>query len=357
MLIENHTPYQEKLVELFESSVEDRFVVMQQSLSPLKRCTDENILKNIIDPTTGHPYPGMILEGEFASMDVLNNNNRYYTEENYLTFVELLKFQIHSKKGLYGESEHPKSYAIDGNNLSHKILDIWYDKAQKKVFGIIMLLNTPNGLKAQEIVRSGGQVAVSARGGGAEVKNADGTINAVLKLISTFDIVYHPGFSTAVLDYINLQNLNESRKQELFEQSTICIYETKLGKLDNLFESYKSSGDTDSTFFGWLANNDNDKIKPLFESKQTPEEKSENEKQQDILEKNEPANEDEVEEELENAVDQQLSEADLSQVRFFNQMQQQNSKFKKNILDRAYYDNSAGFISNPDSALMQKQKK
>lgn len=357
MIPENYTPYQEKLKELFESAPGDRFVVMQQSLSPLQRCTDEKILNSIIDPTTGQPYPGMILEGEFASIGILNNNNRYYSEENYLQFVELLKFQIHSKKGLYGQSEHPKSYQIDGDNLSHKLLDIWYDKSKKKVFGVIMLLNTPSGLRAQEIVKSGGQIAVSARGGGAEVKNPDGTINAVLKLISTFDIVYHPGFSSAVLDYINLQNLNESKKQELYDCSTMCIYETNLGKLDNLFESYKSSGNQDSTFFQWISKNDNDVLKPLFESKQTAEEKIDNQKQQQILEKNEPSNSDEVEDELQDAVDEQLTESDLMQINFFNQIQQQNSKFKKNIFDRAYYDNSAGFVNNPDSTLLQNKKK
>lgn len=354
MQTEINSPYQNKLKELFESAPSDRFVVMQQSLSPLQRCTDEKILNNIIDPTTGHPYPGIILEGEFASIDVLNNNNRYYTEENYLKFVELLKFEIHGQKGLYGESEHPKSYAINGDNISHKILDIWYDKAKKKVFGVIMLLNTPSGLRAQEIVKSGGQIAVSARGGGAEVKNPDGTITAQLKLISTFDIVYHPGFSTAVLNYVNLKTLNENKKQEIYDCSTLCIYETNLGKLDNLFESYKSSGNIENTFFQWLGNQN---LKPLFESKQTPEEKSENKKQQEILEKNKPANEIEVENSLETAVDQELTENELMQQNFFNQINKSQSKLKKNILDRAYYDNSVGFINNPDSVLLQNKKK
>ena len=354
MQTEINSPYQDKLKELFESAPSDRFVVMQQSLSPLQRCTDEKILNSIIDPTTGHPYPGIILEGEFASIDVLNNNNRYYTEENYLKFVELLKFEIHDEKGLYGESEHPKSYAIDGDNLSHKILDIWYDKSKKKVFGVIMLLNTPSGLRAQEIVKSGGQIAVSARGGGAEVKNPDGTITAQLKLISTFDIVYHPGFSSAVLNYVNLKNLNESKKQEIYDCSTLCIYETKLGKLDNLFESYKSSGNIENTFFEWLSNQN---LKPLFESKQTPEEKAKNKKQQEILEKNKPANEDEVENSLGAAVDQELTENELMQQNFFNQVNKSQSKLKKNILDRAYYDNSVGFINNPDSTLLQNKKK
>lgn len=347
----NNSPYQEKLKELFESAPSDRFVVMQQSLSPLERCTDEKILNSIIDPTTGQQYPGIILEGEFAAIDVLNNNNRYYTEDNYLQFVELLKHEIHGPKGLYGESEHPKSYAINGDNISHKILDIWYDKSTKKVFGIIMLLNTDSGLRAQQIVKSGGKIAVSARGGGAENKNPDGTISAVLKLISTFDIVYHPGFSSAVLDYVNLQNLNESKKDEIYKATNLCIYETNLGKLDNLFESYKSSGNKDLTFFQYLGS---DGINPLFESEQISQ--NVQDKQDAVLQKNQASNQDEVEDDLENAVDQDLSESEIMQIVYFNQVQQNNTKMRKNLMDKAYYDNSTGFVNNQSSALNQNKK-
>lgn len=336
--------YAERLHELSESAPESRFVVMQQSLSPLKRCTNTEILNSIIDPTTGHPYEGgIICEGEFASIDQLNNNNRYYSEDNYLEFVELLKHQIHSPKGLYGELEHPKSYQVDSNNISHKILDIWYDKSKKKVYGIILILATPKGLTAQQIIKSGGQIAVSARGGGAENKNPNGSFNAILKLLVTFDIVYHPGFSTSLLDFANL---NESEKAEICEKHTLCIYETNLGKLDSLYEDYQKLNEC-RTFIEWAAETTD--LKPLFESQQ-----SQQQRDQKILEKNQSSNQDELEDELEDAVDQQLTENEKMQINFFGQVQKSQLELKKKILNKAdtgIYDNSAGFIDNPDSSF------
>jgi hypothetical protein len=282
--------------------------------NPLKRVSNIDILKSIIDPTTGKQYDGIILEGEFASIDTLNNNNRIYTEANYIGFVEQLKKQAHSPKGLYGQYEHPKTYSSDGNLLSHKILDIWYDQSVKKVFGIIMLLNTTAGKEAQEVIKSGGLLSVSARGGGSEVQNPDGTITAVLKLMITFDIVHHPGFTSAIVGFTKL---NESRG---------CIsYDSNIGKLIQFYESY-------------IINNENVQ---LFESsEETKAAKTKNKEEEKILETGEAPNQKEIENRLSSVVDKQLTE---SQKDFHNQMNRATGKFKK--LNNAVYDNSAGFLS------------
>ena len=347
------------------------FMYLETSDNPLVRVENHKILQSIIDPTTGEPYNGIILEGEFASLDVLNNNNRIYTEENYLTFIELLKRQIHSPKGVYGELEHPKGYQTDTNNLSHKILDIWYDKSKKKVFGIIMLLNTPKGLIAQEIVKSGGQIAVSARGGGSEIKNHDGTITAQLKLLITFDIVYHPGFSSAIVEFTKLnENQNFDNVNHLYENGKVqlCIYEPEIGKMSQLYESYiNCSNVQNQNFLQWCVTQN------LFESESNEEEKSDIKK----LEKNKTAEEDNLEQDLQDAVDQQLTESQKTEqnkrvnnllknnnlpknnklekalgnavkhelrenqkTEFHKQMMKANKK-----LDAAYYDNSAGFMN------------
>lgn len=323
------------------SSIEQvkRFLYIEGSENPLQRVSNSEILKNIIDPTTGHPYNGIVLEGEFASIGVLNNNNRLYSEENYIGFIENLKKQIHSKKGVYGELEHPKGYAIDYNNVSHKLLDIWYDKAKKKVFGIILLLNTDKGKIAQEIIKSGGSLGISARGGGAETKNPDGTISAILKLMVTFDIVYHPGFTTAILDTVNL---NESDKSfNVYKPANLFIYEKDIEKLDSLYESYIHTPGNETNFFQWVSEN------KLFESEQEVVD----EKNQDKLENNETNNQDEVQQDLGDAVDQQLSE---SQKVFITQMQNAQLSLGRKIKSaskqgKSFYDNSAGFVNTSQS--------
>ena len=309
------------------------FMYLESSENPLVRVSNTKILSSIIDPTTGKPYDGIILEGEFASIDTLNNNNRIYTEDNYIGFIEILKKQIHSPKGVYGELEHPKGYATDSNNLSHKILDIWYDREKKKVFGIIMLLNTPKGQIAQEVIKSGGQLAVSARGGGSEIKNGDGSITAVLKLLITFDIVYHPGFGSSIVEYTKLNENHNFEEAKINKKGkvSLCIYEPELGKISELYESYIHRNDTKQlNFLQWCV------TEKLFESITQQEE-------QDIdkLQKNQTTQEDNVENELEDAVEQQLKQS--QQNAFFNQMKKANKK-----LDAAFYDGSAGFLINEE---------
>ena len=308
-----------------------RFIYIEVSEAPLERVSNIDILKSIIDPTTGEPYNGIILQGEFASLEVLNNNNRIYTEDNYIQFVENLKKQIFSKRGVYGELEHPTGYASNWNNASHKLLDIWYDKITKKVYGVLLVLNTPKGQIIQEVIKSGGQVGVSARASGSEVKNPDGTFTAVIKLLITFDVVQHPGFTTAVTD--GIVNMNESIK---------FIYEDNIGKMAQLYESYIVSGANKTTnFIDWSKAETQ-----LFETskKLSPEEKTNESK----LVNNKTNDEDEFENKLSSAVHKDLSQ---QQKNFYGQMQNAQRSLGSKIKGtkkqgKAYFDNSAGFINN-----------
>lgn len=261
------------LNKLFESTtIDDRFMYRETAISPLQPVTSEVLRSRYTNPYTGQPYEGMLLFGEFASIDTLNNNNRSYTAKNYIEYIEILRAECASPKGVYGEYEHPKGYAVDGKNLSHKVLDLWYDENQKKVFGYVVILNTPDGLKAQEVIKSGGLLGISARGGGSEVQNSDGTINAVLKLLVTFDLVYHPGFSTSLIGY-----------------------EPKF-----LFENQKGQ----------------------FTEKQ----KSEDQKDQELMQQNEPSDKDDIEQNLQDAVDdrqQKLNESFTPTINFLNSMKKQ----------------------------------
>jgi hypothetical protein len=290
-----------------------QFIYLDISQNPLEQVKDSEIIKRIIDPTTGKPYDGLIFSGEFASLNVVNNNNRIYRPPNYLEFVIQIKKQIFSTRGLYGQLEHGKGYSSNYNNISHKILDIWYDEKLQKVFGTIMLLNTPSGRKAKEIYKSGGRFAISGRGGGTETGNADGTFDAVLKLMVTFDIVYHPGFTTS--EQIGV-TLNENILSVGFEE------------ISKLYESYiivpkEELGDMD--FKQWSS-------KKLFESQE------QNNDDIEILQKSDAPNEQQLQDNLQKAVDQQLAESE----NLFKK--QKNDSFKK--LGNTIFDGSAGFVQN-----------
>lgn len=274
---------------------------------------------NVIDPITGEPYNGIILQGIFADLrnENANVNNRYYNVERYLEILELFRAEVHSKKGVYGEYEHPKSYAVNPDRISHKILDVWYDATTQLVMGVIILMDTPTGLIAQQIVRTGGQIAISARAAGTEQKNPDGSITGFLKLISTFDIVYYPGFKVALLDYVAM---NESVRpvNKSFGSKRIVYYESDLVEIEKKRTEYISMNESINGFQNWLISNMN-------ESVQKPDKQQ---KQEKILQQKQAPGTQQAQNNLKKATDNDLSE---SRKNGLNQMYQAQQMLKQKL--------------------------
>lgn len=318
----------------------EKFMYIESSQVPLTRVSDAEMKYNMLDPTTGKPYQGLVMQGCFADLtgDVANNNKRYYDIPQYLEMVKILKKQIHSKKGVYGELEHPEGYGVDYNNVSHKIIDIWYDETTRKVMGIVVILNTEKGKIAQEIIKSGGQLAISARAAGEEIKNADGTSKNFVKLLTTYDLVYHPGFSAALLDFVKLNESQIFTRQEAAKTKTGfsgIIYEKDFQKMNTSYAEFITMNENVGAdcFYEYYLKNMNES--------QDSKEKSQEEKDQDTLQKNETNDEDEKQANLKKAADKELNE---SKQQFFQQVFQS----QKNLEDKAYFDNAAGFV-NSDS--------
>ena len=319
----------------------ERFLNISSDQIPLTEIPYGDLKANIIDPLTKRPYKGIVLEGVFADLNQsVNNNNRVYDIPEYLKLLQILKKQIHSRKGVYGELEHPERYSVDYKLVSHKILDVWYNETEQKVYGRVLILsNTPNGKIAEDIIRSGGQLAISARAAGEEIKLSNGTKRAVTKLLVTFDLVYHPGFSAAVLEF---KELNESQK--IFADAgksktgfNTVIYEKQLKEIPSLYTEYISLNENTDCFMEWVG-------KKLNESQE--ESKTQTQKDEEKLQENEPNDQQKFQNKLSHATDKDLSEAK----KMFQRQISQSQKDLKN-LSRSFYDGSAGFVIN------EKQKK
>jgi len=222
---------------LNESQIIDKFLYVESPQIPLVKIDYGTIKKNIINPLTKRPYKGIILEGVFADFNDVNNNLRYYDIPQYLLLLGEFRKKVHSKKGVYGELEHPQSYAVNFNNVSHKILDVWYDESTKQVKGYVLILNKGRGLIARDIIESGGCLAISARAAGEEIDQPNGTKLGRVKLLTTYDLVYHPGFDAAVLEF---KELNESEKmlQNISSSKKGYFYTIPSKELKKLNESY-----------------------------------------------------------------------------------------------------------------------
>lgn len=117
---------------------------------------------NIITEATksGEVY----LQGVFMQAEIKNRNGRIYRLDEMVSAVNEMRSQITEFGGVFGELDHPDTITINMDRISHAIKDIYMDG--NNAIGKAQLLNTPMGLIAKELSRSGVRYGVSSRGAG-----------------------------------------------------------------------------------------------------------------------------------------------------------------------------------------------
>jgi hypothetical protein len=107
----------------------------------------------------------MRVKGKLQEADTKNGNNRVYPLETLRKQVDqYVKGPIASKTST-GELDHPESSIINLSNVSHLIHKIWWEG--NNVMGELIILNTPSGKIAQEIIIAGIPLGISSRGMGS----------------------------------------------------------------------------------------------------------------------------------------------------------------------------------------------
>lgn len=128
----------------------------------------------------------MWLTGICMQSSIKNRNGRNYPLVEIANAVKSARQMIKENNGIFGELDHPQSLQINSDRISHVITEMWM--SGNDAYGKAKLLNTPMGLIAQELVRSGVKIGVSSRGSGAI--NESGYVNDFS--FRTYDIVVHP---------------------------------------------------------------------------------------------------------------------------------------------------------------------
>ena len=159
----------------------------------------------------GVPEGMMRVTGVAAVIGVKNRNGRIYNKENYLHHIQLLQDDI--AYGLLGELEHPESFTINLNNVSHKIEKVWFEPSTNQVMITLLLLDTPKGKIAQSMIKAGLPIRVSSRAMGSVNANHE----AIISKLVTYDIVGTPGFRETDV------RLSESVKNAVpIHESSLC---------------------------------------------------------------------------------------------------------------------------------------
>ena len=170
----------------------------------------------------------MRVKGKLQEADVKNGNGRVYP-------LEILKKQIDeyikgpvSSKTATGELDHPESYVINLNNVSHLITKVWWEG--NDVMGELLLLNTPSGKIAQEIVSAGIPLGISSRGMGS-IKQIGESVEVQDDFeLLTWDLVSVPSTPNAYMKPVGLNenmqyNISPNNYQKINQLITdiICI--------------------------------------------------------------------------------------------------------------------------------------
>lgn len=136
----------------------------------------------------------MFLTGVMQRADAKNGNGRVYPRNVLKREVENYKKLVQENRAL-GELDHPDDSVVNLRNVSHTVVDIWWDGDD--VMGKIKILNTPSGEIAKKLIDGGCPLGISSRAMGS-VREA-GNVTLVeedLQLIC-FDLVADPSTNGA----------------------------------------------------------------------------------------------------------------------------------------------------------------
>jgi hypothetical protein len=105
-----------------------------------------------------------IVEGILATAEVKNGNGRYYKKDLWEREIDKYMSCVKENRAL-GELDHPESSIINLKNVSHNIVDIWWNG--DKVMGKLEILPTPSGNIVKALIDNNITIGVSSRGMGS----------------------------------------------------------------------------------------------------------------------------------------------------------------------------------------------
>lgn len=156
----------------------------------------------------------MWLNGVCMQSQIKNRNGRMYPINEISAAVQAAMQRIKETNGIFGELDHPQTLNINSDRISHVITEMWMTGSD--AYGKAKLLNTPMGLIAQELLKSGVKIGVSSRGAGNVTESGD--VQGFQFV--TYDIVITPSAPGAMpgLMYESLQARQGMKVQTLAEQ-------------------------------------------------------------------------------------------------------------------------------------------
>jgi hypothetical protein len=148
---------------------------------------------------------GIMQRGSSSNNRNFNQNGRSYPLPILKRESEKYKQTFVKERRALGELDHPESQVVNLANVSHNILDLWWQG--NDLMGKIEILSTPSGNIAKELLKSGIRLGISSRGMGSVRELGEGKVEVEDDFeIVCWDLVSNPSTQGAFMS----PSLNES---------------------------------------------------------------------------------------------------------------------------------------------------
>lgn len=163
-----------------------------------------------------NPEGKFIVEGLMQVADDTNGNGRIYSKAILQREAQKFKDTYIAQGNPFGELDHPESPIVSVKNVSHAIVDLWWEG--NNLMGRVEVLNTPFGNIVKEILKAGYVIGISSRGTGSlSEMNGRTYVNDDFDLV-TWDFVSNPSVPGAFHKQVNL---NEGLQPQVNKFATI----------------------------------------------------------------------------------------------------------------------------------------
>lgn len=134
-----------------------------------------------------------------------NQNGRSYPLGILKPECQKYKKEFIAERRALGELDHPDSQVVNLANVSHNVLDLWWQG--NDLMGKIEILGTPSGNIAKELLKAGIRLGISSRGMGSVKELGEGKVEVQDDFeIVCWDLVSNPSTQGAFMS----PSLNES---------------------------------------------------------------------------------------------------------------------------------------------------
>jgi hypothetical protein len=151
----------------------------------------------------------MLVSGQVQACDKPNANHRIYPYDTLFTQVQkYIAGPIKENRAL-GELDHPESSVINLKNVSHNIVNLWWEG--KDLYGDIEILPTPSGNILRQLFENNITVGISSRAMGSVSPIGEGLVKVEDDLdLICWDFVSTPSTYGAYMKPVQDAVLNEA---------------------------------------------------------------------------------------------------------------------------------------------------